>query len=282
MKRIYLLLFLLVFFRPGYSQGLSVSVDKQSILIGEQIKLSLEATVPASGGASWLVIDTIPHFEIMNRSGIDSQLVQNRLKLKQVLTLTSWDSGNWKIPPLAWGGSRSGAIPVSVRFTPMDTSQPYHDIHDVLPVKTERPSNWWWYVIGIILLIALFMLFFPGEKVKKEPPPFAMEDVYRNALQRLSKLDPQREPRVVYTDMINIFREYLFKRKNIQSYSKTTEGIAVQIRDLNLPEAQYRPLLGVLQLSDMVKFARYQPSTSETQEAIEVIKNNIVSIEQLK
>jgi hypothetical protein len=74
----------------------------------------------------------------------------------------------------------------------------------------------------------------------------------------------------------------LHRRKNIQSFSKTTEDLGKQVGQLHIPGSDYQQLLEVLQLSDFVKFARYKPSLSENQVSYDVIKKSIASIENIK
>src|SRR5215831_16609415 len=97
--------FILTLFLSGiaFSQNPSVSatLDKQKILIGEQAQLYLKALVKKNLPVSWFALDSIPHFEILQRSKIDSQQTSEGLFLQQTLTLTSWDSGRWLIPALA-------------------------------------------------------------------------------------------------------------------------------------------------------------------------------------
>jgi hypothetical protein len=81
----------------------------------------------------------------------------------------------------------------------------------------------------------------------------------------------------LYTSLIDIFRNYLLQKKDIHSFSKTTDDLARQLGELRLNGSDQ--LIQVLQRSDMVKFARYQPMTTENEQAIEVIKKNIISIE---
>jgi hypothetical protein len=256
---------------------LSAAVDRQQILIGEPIQLYLKGIVRP--GAPWFDLDTIPHFEILQRAKIDTQVAGNDLFLQQTLTLTSWDSGRWQLPALPLGRLRTAPLTINVTYSPMNPDQPYHDIKDILEVDGAGSSSWYWYLIGIAVLIALFMLFFPpSEKKKVSGPPV---DVFRASLQRLDKLSPSGEPRAVYTELIAVFRFYLEERHGIASASKTTEDLALQLKEMPLSVAEYQRLVAVLELSDFVKFARYRPSDRETGEAIEVIRDNIIFIEKV-
>src|SRR5947208_16484528 len=71
------------------------TVDRNSILVGEPIHLSLDVTIPATTNVKWFVIDTFPHFEFVSKGSVDS-VVQGKVKsYHQEMTITSYDSGYW-------------------------------------------------------------------------------------------------------------------------------------------------------------------------------------------
>ncbi|HEX6334369.1 MAG TPA: hypothetical protein VFZ78_09085 [Flavisolibacter sp.] len=282
MKRFFILTLVSLLLCRAHAQQVTVTADKKSILIGEQLTLKLEAKFPQGKELpGWFVIDSIPHFEILRVTELDSQVVDGMLVKSQTLTLTSWDSGRWLIPPYVFPGGKTRAVPVIVRFSPMDPNQPYHDVKDIMNIQVPRDSSsWWWYVVGALLLIAILMLIFSGKQ--KDGAPAVTEDPYRQALKRMTKLDPRDTPQVYYTELVNIYRDYLSGRKNIQSYSKTTGDLATRIRQLQMPAEHYDQLVTVLQRSDLVKYARYQPGKGENEESYDVIRKNIMLIEQTK
>lgn len=268
-----------------YAQRVVVSaeVDKQRILIGEPIQLTLKGIVPSGADVEWFKVDSFPHFEIMQRSKIDSQLNGNELVLKQVLTITSWDSGSRQLPAFFMARSnRTKPIPVEVGYTPFDPKQDYHDVKDILDVAGAERTTWYWYLAGAILLLLLALLLFPGRKKKTAPAGFVPDEgIYKTSLARLEKLKQQggTEPKLFHTELINIFRDYLHKRKNIQSHAKTTDDLGVQLNALQLPAEKYKQVLQTLRLSDLVKFARYQSTPAEQQASLEIIKESIIEIE---
>ncbi len=286
MKKIFSLFILLITLSGTlFSQRSSVSatVNKEKILIGEQVQLYLKAVLPKGGAFPWFVVDTFPHFEILQQSKIDSQLTSEGLFLQQTITLTSWDSGRWFIPAFSFANTKTKPVMVTVGYTQMAPDQPYNDIKDIIEVEKPFASNWYWYLIGIAVLVALFLLFFPPKQEKSiAATPVPAEDAYKAALKRLGKLNAGDDPKYLYTELVDVFRDYLQKRKNIQSFSKTTDDLSVQIKELQLPVEQYHQLVQVLRLSDMVKFAKYQPQLRENEEAMSVIEKNIITIENLQ
>ena len=272
----------------AFTQKVTVtaSSDKDKIVIGEQIKLTLEAVVPQQEVIDWPKIDSLPHFEILNASKLDSQLSGEELLLKQTLTLTSWDSGRWQIPAFAIAGSnRTKPIVVEVGYSTFDRNQPYHDIKDIIDVDRPRVTYWYWYLIGAVLLIVFLLLLFPPKKKQPVVTTFVPDEgIYKQSITRLDKLRATAEgdPKVFHTELVDIFREYLLKRKGIQSYSKTTDDLGVQLGQLQMPKTVYTSLLQTLRLSDLVKFARFQPTVDENKTAVDMIKQSITTIEEIK
>jgi hypothetical protein len=279
---IFILSFHLCFSQPA---SFTVSTDKQKIIIGEPFDVILKAIISKKDTSRWITIDTFSHFEILNKAKVDTQLSSENFILSQKITLTSWDSGKWPIPSLAFSKTqKSKPIVIDVTFSPspFNAEQDYHDIKDILEVPKPEKNVWYWYLIGAILLLLLFLLLFPSKKKKKEDEiKKPDENIYKTSLLRLDKLKESNlgDPKIYYTELIDIFRDYLHKRKGIQSFSKTTDDLAIQIHDLQLQVSKQQYLFQTLRLSDLVKFARYQPSTTEQIESLEIIRQNIIDIE---
>src|SRR5690348_6156019 len=82
-----------------------ISVNKEKIIIGESFIITLQAAFPKEKKIAWTAIDTIPHFEILSRSSIDSLANSKEVLVKQTLTVTSWVSGRWQLavsPPAGY------------------------------------------------------------------------------------------------------------------------------------------------------------------------------------
>jgi hypothetical protein len=205
------------------------------------------------------------------------------LRLKQVVMITSWDSGSWRLPTVIRDGTPSQPVTIEVGYTsPWDPKQPYHDIKGIAPVKNPGRSTWWWYVIGLAVLIALFLLFFPEGRKDKEGNDID-SNAYKKAMLQLEQLQKEGKTganiKQYYTEMINIFRTYLKGAKGIQSFSKTTDDLSIQLQALKMPSTDYNNLVQTLRLSDLVKFAQYRPEGKINEEAIHTIKESITTIE---
>ncbi|HVF82055.1 MAG TPA: hypothetical protein VM884_08985, partial [Flavisolibacter sp.] len=83
-----------------------------------------------------------------------------------------------------------------------------------------------------------------------------------------------------YTELVTIFRTYLKGAKGIQSFSKTTDDLNIQLQVLKLPSTAYHELVQTLRLSDLVKFAQYKADTETSAGSLATIKQSITTIEQ--
>jgi hypothetical protein len=287
--KIFFLFLLLLFSGLSYSQDtvtIQANADKNRIVIGEQIHVDLKAGFPLHEPMRFFSIDSIPHFEILNRSKIDTVDKDQRITLSQRLTLTSFDSGHYVIPSFQLPGDRplyTDTIPVDISFSPFDSNQDYHDIKDVIDVKQEekKPQTWYWYVAVSVLLVAVILYILLKKKKKPAvtaPPP----DAYAEAKKELEKLRKENQPlKLFYTRLIDVFRLYVFQRKGIASLQETTDDLVLQLRSLNLPEDEFRQLAQVLRMSDFVKFAKYEPEKDDAVNSFTIIKNTIDKIEKL-
>jgi len=281
--------FLLLLTQSSFGQNtvsVAAAVNKNKLVIGEQVQLKLEAFFPSGTAPTFFAVDSFLHFEVLQKAKIDTQTTELGTQLSQFITFTSWDSGAWSIPAFTLEDNnriRTQPIGMSVGYSPMQPDQKYHDVKDILSAPQQQRITWYWYVIGALLLLLLLWLLFPKKK-KEAAPVVNTADVYKQTLAQLDALKGKRDVggKEYFTELVSIFRNYLQLRKGIQSHSKTTEDISRQLRALQLPEEDYNTLVQTLQLSDFVKFAKYEPTSSEKEEALNTIKKSIVTIEHTK
>ena len=271
----------------SYSQNkivIKANIDKNNILIGERIQLNLEADFPLHEPMRFFTIDSIPHFEILERNKMDTVDNNEGIKLSQSLTLTSFDSGHWVIPPLELPGDKpmlTDSFPVNVGFSPFDPNQDYHDIKDIIDVQVEKKKeqNWYWYAAASVLLVAAIVYLLIRKK-KKPVPVAAPIDPYKEAKTELEKLKSEKlSSKLFYTRLVDIFRLYIFRRKGIASLQKTTDDLVIQLKQLKLPEGDFNLLAQSLRMSDFVKFAKYEPDEQDKENSLKITKHIIDTVE---
>src|SRR5262249_1281724 len=114
------------------------TVDKQKIVIGEPIQLMLEATVTGEAPLTWPNLDSLPHFDFLEKGKVDSTIKNGEGYYRQYLTVTSFDSGAYAIPRLTFieGNKKyfSDSVRIDIGYSKFDPSKDYHDIKDIIEV----------------------------------------------------------------------------------------------------------------------------------------------------
>ncbi len=284
------LVFFFLFFSALVSSAqnkitIRATIEKSRIVIGEQTRLTLKADFPPQVPMSFFTIDSIPHFEILERKKIDTLDDREGIKLSQTLTLTSFDSGHWVIPSFELPADKpmyTDSLAVDVSFSPFDPNKDYHDIKDVIDVqvKEEKEETWYWYAAASAVLVAL-IIYLLLRKKKKPAAKIPFVDPYKEAKQELEKLGRENlTSKMFYTRLVDIFRLYISRRKGIASLQKTTDDLVVQLRSLKLPAEEFNRLAQSLRLSDFVKFAKFEPAATDKNDSFKTIKEFIDDIEK--
>jgi LPXTG-motif cell wall-anchored protein len=264
---------------------IKATVDKNRILIGEPALLTIEVQIPEKEPIRFISMDSIEHFEWLDKPVIDTIGNSSGTLLRGVYPITSFDSGRWVIPSFELsGGLKTDSIPMEVVFSDFDPKADYHDIKDILEADPEKKDKeWWWYVAGGGLLLLGLLVYFLR---KKKPVPVAEKPVeiinaWEEALSSLNKLQAENpEARVYHTRLADIFRMYVFRKKGILSLQKTTDDLVLQISQLDIEKSRFDELAQALRLGDLVKFAKFIPGAEDNQRTFEAIKKSIEAIEQ--
>lgn len=264
------------------------SIDRNSILIGERIRLVYEADIPETLPIRFFAIDTIEHFEFIEKGKIDTINTSTGTRLRQEFVITSFDSGQWVIPSYVLDMQNqvfTDSFVVNVGFTPYDTSLGYHGIKEIIEAKPAEEANKknWFYLAAIGTLILIALIYILTRKKKPETITVIPVDPFTEAMKQLDILKTRDglTPKDYYTRLTDVFRNYLARKKNISSMQKTTDELVMQIRDLKMETGQFNQLAQALRLCDFVKFAKYQPAPEDDRLVYDSIRNSIQSIENL-
>lgn len=268
--------------RAQKKNTVNASVDKNKILIGERIQLTVEATFPANQAAHFFSIDSIPHFVVIHHEKLDTEKTPNGISLKQQFQLTSFDSGHWVIPSFLLDRKiKTDPIPVDVVFSNFDPSKDYHDIKDIITLPDEKDKSWWILPAIISAIIILAIVWLLRQKKSQAVKDTAHKiDAYREAMQQLQQIQKSRgTTKQYYSALTDIFRLYVFRKKGILSLQKSTDDVILQLKGLHLDKELFTQLSQSLQLSDSVKFAKFIPSEQDDKMVFDSIKNSIQRIE---
>lgn len=263
---------------------IKASVNRDKILIGEPVQLTVEAYTPLGAVLQWMNADSIPGFEITSRTPIDT--VENMDGKKTVLsyTITAFDSGHLQVPPfeVAVDGQSyySDSVLINVAFISFDPKEDYRDIKQIVKIEEKRSYIPWLIALtAIICLVALLYIF---SKRKKKPadikPAMPRLSPYEEAMKSFEQLQKDASTlteKVYYTTINDILRKYVSGKFNIATFERTNEELIIQLSKMNIPKDAFGSLSHSLRITDFVKFAKFRPSEEDNRNNLEIVRNSI-------
>jgi uncharacterized protein DUF4381 len=285
-------------FSFAQSPTIKTTPYKNNILIGEQLKLKVEASFqPDVYKVHWLSVpDTMPHFEVIDRSKIDSSFTaDNKLTgLSQIITLTSFDSGQWHIPAFPINFDPvvddktlylyTDSVSVGVFYMPSDSTTQLRDIKPIREVPAE--SFFWYWVIGIVLVLLLIAIIVWIILNKKKRTTVAnTASAYKEAMDAIEELDNYdltdlRQTKQFHSKLAEIFKLYLSHKQNRNRLNQTTDEVLISLKEEQLDGELFSNLAAALRCGDAVKFAKYHPSVNISKDSLLSVKRSIESLNQ--
>lgn len=280
--------------------SLKTTIDRKGILIGEQIKIKVTATLPKQDFfVKWIEIpDSLQHFEVVEKSKIDSTFSNQKLTgLSQTLTFTSFDSGKWTMPQFNIDFNPSNgdkpynlytdSFPVSVSYQP-DTTNILRDIKTIRDVKEETPI-WYWIAAGAGLLLLIVLgawLYFYLKKRKRQVSVRPALSAYQQAVKDLEKLkqlnlSDAAAVKLFHTKLSEILKQYLAAKQGTYFISSTTAEVLILLNEKGLDKKMLSKTAEAMRCNDAAKFAKYIPSLQQSEESWQAIKQAIDFTEQL-
>ena len=285
MKNRFGIVILILFTLPSLGQEVKVNakLDTTQILIGDQVNLwfmlehpeGLKVDFPLAG-------DSIAgKIEVLSASKPDTVSKMNRIwKIRQRLVVTSFDTGFYVIPRFTFrfrdnnDSVQSNALPLQVFGMPVDTTKGITDIKLPYEIKVTVTEVLPYIIVGLLLLtiIILYVRYLRKKKQGSEmiekpaPPPIPAHLIALEQLDELvrEKLWQQGKIKLYYSRLTDIIRQYIELRFKVPAMEQTTEDIIRDFtRDGLIKEGIRNELKALLELADLVKFAKWFPVTEE-------------------
>ena len=265
----------------------SASIDSTMLMLGDQTAMHLEVTQEAGERVEWPVFgeNLQDGIEIVDRTGIDSTtLPDGRVRLSQDLTLTSFKDSLFAIQPVVFTSgedsfwTESMALNVIQPFE-VDSALAITDIKDI----ERAPFDWWTLFLWVLALVVTAIIATIGYYVdcylKKRRQPEA-EPINPELLRpadevALEKLDEIKATKIwkdgkvkeYQTELTDVVREYIGRRFDVHSTEKTSDETLQAMKPL-IDKDLYGRLKNMLQLADLVKFAKWTTTPDENESAL--------------
>jgi hypothetical protein len=262
------------------------NIDRDHILIGETISLTVEAYTPIGSAVAWFNADTLPHFELLKKDALDTVQNIDAKKLSQHFDITSFDSGQQYIPPFEIVVDNqpyfTDSIPITVSYAPFDPNEDYRDIKDIIEVKDTNVPYLQWLIAGLaVLSLAILVLLWRRNRsgaVSKEPATPALSP-YEEAMKALAQLALKNinngEVKAYYSEMNDILRKYVSRKFSVSTFERTNEELILELSAKGIPKEAFIKLAQSLRMSDVVKFAKYRPSEEDNKNNLKIVTSSI-------
>jgi hypothetical protein len=280
----------------------TAELDTNRALIGDQIGLTIRVEKPDD----WQIFfpefkDTLgSKVEIISQSPTDTlQTHKGSSLLSRYLLISVFDTGVFEIPSLTFIGSKdqfsdtAKTNSLAFEIFPVKTDTVLHDIKAIAKAPFGLKELFYYtrknafYILGTVFLgfmIWYLIRFFRKRRAadvrglngKPVEPP---EVIALRGLEKLKDEKPWLKGRVkmYYVDLSEILRRYIEDRYEIMAMEQTTDEIMSVLKSPVCNTAHHALLAGILQLADLVKFAKVVPgereSATQVELAIEFVRN---------
>ena len=257
------------------------------LMIGDQTAMHLSVTQEANERVEMPVFgETLQDgIEIVDRSAVDTTtLPDGRLQLSQELTLTSFKDSLFAVAPIAVvsGGDTFWTEPMALNVIQpfeVDSSLAITDIKDI-----EKAPIYWWGILRWILLVLAVIGLFVGAyygvlwyrkhffKEEEVIEPELLRPADEVALEKLDEIKAQKiwkdgKVKEYQTELTDVVREYIGRRFDVQSTEKTSDETLRAMKPL-IDKELFAKLSKMLQLADLVKFAKWHTTPDENEQAL--------------
>ena len=291
MKKIFLSIFLffaLVNVTLAGEISVRTSIEPSEILICEQASLKIELTQDKDDKVSWPQFsDTIAtNVSIIEKLATDTiSLPDNRISITSEYLVSSYDSGFYYIPEFVFEttSQKVTSNPVGLTVNTVQVNEQTDDIHaekDIMsaPFSWIELAQWSGIGLAIILIIAIIVLLLMRFVFKKKvtiipEEPEVILPAHVVALEKLEQIKTEKiwqqgQIKQFYTQLTDVIREYLSRAYSINAMEMTTDEIVALVKkNKDLDEIRI-VLKEMLELSDLVKFAKFIPLENENEKAV--------------
>jgi hypothetical protein len=282
------LLVLALFIHQGYGQEVTASIDRDSLLIGEQIELQISASADPEALILFPEGQTFYPLEVVNESAIDTLSKRPQLSLRKTYKITQFDAGDYLIAPQQITINRNPytteAIPVRINDVVVDTTA--QGLYDIKPLGQKAPepqSHWPYVLITALIAIGLLVYFKRSREKKRVISPF--EEAIRS-IDRLKQIEVV-EAASIYYSATSIFKTYLHRRLSLSTEQRTSKELIGLLESLGQNEPYYQQtkeqqtgLKELLNRAELYKFAKQSVTDEQRSADLLLVSQTIEAYEE--
>jgi hypothetical protein len=267
------------------------------LLVGEPTVIKTSITIAASK-----LIDSISiklpgnndslgnNWELWNTSDLKTKSFQTQnndyfINYQQEFTIANFDTGKFEFPAAIANinGEKyySNTLLFNIQLQQIDQNA---SIKNIKPIK-ETSVFWWEYILyffkkygGLLILglLIISLIYFALKKLKKPTNSEELLPTIAIEIQLLAKLDEIEESKLwqngfvkkYYSEVSEVLWKFLEHRYQVKTFEKTSQEILKSLKWTSIPENFLIEINRFFELSDGVKFAKFQPIERDNLNAI--------------
>ncbi len=273
-----------------------IRVDKTKMTIAETFLLELEAAIELGFEVQMPKVGKeLENFGIVDWNNLGDKLNENNNVVRRYrYRLEPFLSGTFPIPAFAFQFSDVNnpeektyeliTEPIDIEVTSLLGEQRAElviaDIEGVIQMP-KKNSYWPLWVLGAVGIIAAvsFWLYLRRKQAAELVRIFKpAHEIAYDRLRALVKENLVKKGKIkeFYEQISSVLRHYIEHRFNLRAPERTTEEFLIELSTAEVLGAADKANLGeFLKLSDLVKFAKHNPTTEQIQKTFDLVKNFI-------
>ena len=282
---------------------LTARLDSGNLLMGNMGMLHLQVVLdrgqsfkfpvfdsPTQDGLIMLLGDTVELRSTFSQDTVS--LGGQRIQINCHVPMQAFVPGTYLLPSITVyaGNDTAKSLPLALKVTGPDVTakdsispdmgplQPYYEkgYQETLDKVPNLIYYYWWLIVIIVLALGLLVWWLLKRSGKKMPwnKPKPVIPPYDLAMQRMRKLRSgnlceQGQEKQYYSELTDIMRQYLLGRFGINALEMTSGQIRKAVADSAGAREGRKYVEDVLNMADVVKFAKFKPLPDENVSAFE-------------
>ncbi len=287
----------LIFSLSLVAQTARTKIDKYQIQIGDSATLTIETFTDKNTKVRFpLLKDSLSkNLEIL-KIKYDSAVKQDQIIRTQKIYFTSFQAGKHSIMPLV---VRVGKDAFMSQIFQIEVTEPnVPDNAEIRPMKDiyRSPLSFWdkvlqfisqpWVYLIILfivfaILIFLVIMILKSRKTKNIQP---QKTIYQIALQKINELQEkqlmqQNQAKKHYSELVVILKELMSNHYHFSAFQLISSDVIYYLKAKRFlkPELE-KDLLEIFNAADLAKFAKSQPSLSDSENHLQLAKNFVETV----
>ena len=264
-------------------------LDSAHILIGDYLNVRLEVTAPQGNPVfipqlnEKLMQEAEAPFDWIENSNVDTIVGSDYYTLKQTITITAFDTGNYVFPAIPIFSMDSQMVAQTnplffeVSTVAVDTTAAIKDIKGIAKIPFTFHEFWLYvkqyslFVLAGLLIIGLIVYaiwrYIKKKRAEKNIPVVKPKPKIKPHITALKELEKLRQKKLCeqgktkeyYSELIDIVRIYIDGQWEIGAMELVTSEIMDALKNTEIHEDVRKRFHQACTIADLVKFAKYTP-----------------------